>query len=387
MLRLPWDYGLVPLASLLALCARALYWAARALLVGLMWASLVLLVDLVLLRPLRLVRRAPHALREATAALVAALVPAYEDARALRSAIARLEKRLKRTEQHLKQQNKALHQLQQQQRGHHHQLPSSPSHDERRHVAEARQQQFEGVRVALPPAPPVAAAPLPPPPPPPTMPRAPLVIIKSKAGVQSSVLAKARAGGVPTPAVTLQDLMRVKLKPTTKLSDVVVDEEACGSNSSFSGGSSRKAPRGLSVSLADITNVQLRRSAARQPAHGAGARGSPLKVPAGFQLKRVQGIERSPGGTPIRPDIVKSSHNNTVDKFAIALKKKFESSLISSPPRSAHASPACSPMAPGTPISLNASFARSPNNLSACLSPLASFLDSSVISPIRADKL
>lgn len=217
------------------------------------------------------------------------------------------------------------------------------------------------------------------------MPRAPLVILKYKAGVQSSVLAKARAGGVPTPAVTLQDLMRVKLKPTTKLSDVELDEEACGSNSGSSSG--RKAPRGLSVSLADITNVQLRRSAARQPAHRAGARGSPLKVPAGFQLKRVQGIERSPGGTPIRPDIVKSSHNNTVDKFAIALKKKFESSLISSPPRSAHASPACSPMAPGTPISLNASFARSPNNLSACLSPLASFLDSSVISPIRADKL
>jgi ribulose 1,5-bisphosphate carboxylase large subunit-like protein len=116
------------------------------------------------------------------------------------------------------------------------------------------------------------------------------------------------------------------------VSDVVVDEEACGSNSSFSGGSSRKAPRGLSVSLADITNVQLRRSAARQPAHGAGARGSPLKVPAGFQLKRVQGIERSPGGTPIRPDIVKSSHNNTVDKFAIALKKKFEVPFPSLPP-------------------------------------------------------
>jgi hypothetical protein len=128
VLRLPWDYGLVPLASLLALCARALYWAARALLVGLLWASLVLLVDLVLLRPLRLVRRVPHALREATATLVAALVPAYEDARALRSAVARLEKRLKRTEQHLKQQNKALQQLQQQQQRGHHQLPSSPSH-------------------------------------------------------------------------------------------------------------------------------------------------------------------------------------------------------------------------------------------------------------------
>lgn len=82
--------------------------------------------------------------------------------------------------------------------------------------------------------------------------------------------------------------------------------------------------KGLGVSLADITNVQLRRmqkpTARRAIAPSLHKAGSPL----GFKLRPVAGLERSPGGTPIRSEIAKSSQNNTVDKFALALKKKFE---------------------------------------------------------------
>jgi len=80
----------------------------------------------------------------------------------------------------------------------------------------------------------------------------------------------------------------------------------------------------VGVSLADITNVQLRRM--QKPTARRATGPSPHKVgsPLGFKLRPVAGLERSPGGTPIRSEIAKSSQNNTVDKFALALKKKFE---------------------------------------------------------------
>lgn len=84
----------------------------------------------------------------------------------------------------------------------------------------------------------------------------------------------------------------------------------------------KQVAKGLSVSLADITNVQLRR--AQRPPSGLSVRATGSSPRVGFKLRRVEGIERSPGGTPIRTEFAKSSHNNTTDKFAMALKKKFE---------------------------------------------------------------
>jgi len=127
--------------------------------------------------------------------------------------------------------------------------------------------------------------------------------------------------------VTLQQLLRVKLRPTSMAPKGRAHTMEYESDSSLMMACSHhtKSPRGALVTLADITNVQLRQAPSQRPpstlsqgSHGKGA------VAAPFKLRRVEGIERSPGGTPIRPDFAKSSQNNTTDNFAIALKKKFE---------------------------------------------------------------
>jgi hypothetical protein len=198
---------------------------------------------------------------------------------------------------------------------------------------------------STPPAPestaPVCAPPPPPPPPPAPVPPPPprlqphtdlardvqlLNLIKNRKELKSTNGEKTAPS---MPSVTLHDLRNLKLRATPHR------------------GKENIQP--MQVRLADVTNIQLKKVKVEvnQPKQARTLATTPETAqtnPISFKLKKVTGIARSPGGTPIKTEIVKSGQNNTNERFASALRKKFEQTRVSSPPSSPYHSPNVSPL-------------------------------------------
>jgi len=177
-------------------------------------------------------------------------------------------------------------------------------------------------RVTTMPLPSAAPPPAPPPPPP--------------------ALAPMCKGGVPTGGVSSELLSGVKLRKGGK-------EGSRGGGSSRVGGgitlesiksvklrrtslppfpsSSFSSP---SISLSDITNVKLRSSSSRLSTSSSSLQTHSSASPL-FKLRKVVGIKRSPGGTPIKSPSKKyvSIDGTTNQKLATALRKKFQKAASS----------------------------------------------------------
>eukprot|EP00117_Sycon_ciliatum_P016097 scpid73118/ scgid15674/ Proline-rich protein 11 len=171
---------------------------------------------------------------------------------------------------------------------------------------------------------PPAPAPAPPPPPPPPPPMAtllpkPLVIKRGK----KSADALSKSQDSSRPLVTIDDLMKIKLKPAVRM---------------VTRSQSKKAdPSGPLVSLQQLKSVRLKRAntmdvkTLRESTNGiTGGR-----APSSFakRLRRLD-IRRSPGGTPVSLAAEHCAAKENVDMtpmLSIALQRRFGSAMLHSP--------------------------------------------------------
>ncbi|KAL6076228.1 Proline rich 11 [Balamuthia mandrillaris] len=183
-----------------------------------------------------------------------------------------------------------------------------------------------------------------PPPPPPPLPKLPSsASLDPSAAIQKAIARnkgrtkgadKENAEGPVVPLLSLKDLQSIKLRSNSArtLTPRVAKE----------GGP--RAP-----TLAEITNIQLRRTPRLDLTHKnvSTAKSSPPAA-LSFRLKRVEGVRRSPGGTPLRTKEERAAMvnpNNSSECFANALRKKFQQTKVHTPPQSPYNSPMASPSA------------------------------------------
>lgn len=180
-----------------------------------------------------------------------------------------------------------------------------------------KEKSAKGVTSALalalpPPPPPMAMAPPPPPPPmglpPPPVPRAPKALVFQKPR------ARARQEA-PSAGISLAALLNAKggLKRGSRPLQ----------------GLPPQARNGMpAISLKDISGVQLKKTTRKGDENAP--KNTLQKKSVAIQLRKTQ-IERSPGGTPMRPKGVRETSDSSTNIISSALRTKFKSLRVKSP--------------------------------------------------------